>query len=539
MIEEQPGRLTFVIPCWNEEAGIGATIDVLRRAGDAAQRDGEVSSWDAVLVDDGSTDRTAELLAAASAADPRFQVVTHATNRGLGAAIRSGFAAARGDLVLYTDADLPCDLVHDVPRSLRLRRTYRADVVAAYRRNRDGEGPRRLVYSAAYNALVRSTFGLRLRDVNFAFKLFRTDTVDTSALRSEGSFVDVELLARASAAGLKVIQFGTDYFPRTRGVSTLSSLGTIRTIVREMTQIGRTISTPPGGAGAGAGAGGADGPRRRLLIVNADDYGLTPGISDGILRAATDGVVTSTSVLVLGSGFAASAPRLADVPHLGVGIHLAAVGEDPPLLSAREIPTLVDRRGRLPLSWRRFLPLLQAGRIDPEDVAREFGAQIAAVQEAGLTATHVDTHQHLHLWPAIADVAITVAQRAGIRAIRVPRSSGRGPKSVGIDRLARTLARKAGEAGLEFPTWAVGLDEAGHMHGDRFDDALRLLARRTAAGADAVELSAHPGQGGDAARYRWGYDWDAELRTLSAPETRAKIEAAGFTLASYRDLVTA
>ena len=66
-----------------------------------------------------------------------------------------------------------------------------------------------------------------------------------------------------------------------------------------------------------------------------------------------------------------------------MGVHLAAVGEDPPLLSAREVPTLVDRRGRLARSWRAFLPRAAAGRVDPDDLRREFGAQIAAVRAAG------------------------------------------------------------------------------------------------------------------------------------------------------------
>jgi predicted glycoside hydrolase/deacetylase ChbG (UPF0249 family) len=219
-----------------------------------------------------------------------------------------------------------------------------------------------------------------------------------------------------------------------------------------------------------------------------------------------------------------------------VGVHLAVVGEDPPLLSAREIPSLVDGRGRLPSSWRAFLPQLQAGRIDPADVAREFEAQVAAAHAAGLELSHVDTHQHLHLWPGIADVVINVAQHAGIRAVRVPRSAGRGPKSIGINRLARALSRKAGEAGLEFPAWAVGLDEAGHMHGARLEAALRVLRDRK---GEAVELSSHPGDARDVDRYRWRYDWDEELRALSAPETRTRIEDAGFVLGSYRDLVPA
>ncbi|HET7722031.1 MAG TPA: ChbG/HpnK family deacetylase, partial [Acidimicrobiales bacterium] len=93
----------------------------------------------------------------------------------------------------------------------------------------------------------------------------------------------------------------------------------------------------------------------RLLIVNADDYGLTEGISRGILHAHREGIVTSTSAMPLGPAYPKVAKWLPDEDVLGVGVHLAAVGEDPPLLSAREVPSLVDRNGRLPTNWRVFL----------------------------------------------------------------------------------------------------------------------------------------------------------------------------------------
>jgi chitin disaccharide deacetylase len=93
-----------------------------------------------------------------------------------------------------------------------------------------------------------------------------------------------------------------------------------------------------------------------LLIVNADDYGLTEGVSTAILRAHRDGIVTSTSVLAIAPAFDRTSGWLAEAPTLGIGAHLALVGEDPPVLTAREIPTLVDGRGRLAMSWRTFLP---------------------------------------------------------------------------------------------------------------------------------------------------------------------------------------
>lgn len=225
--------LSFVIPAWNERAGIERTVVAAREAGETLIADGEIAAFEIVVVDDASTDGTGDLLDRLTPDEPQLRVVHHDRNRGLGGAIRTGFSAAAGAHVLYTDADLPFDLA-EVGRAFRLLRQHDADIVAMYRRDRHGEGPRRVVYSYGYNLLVRVALGLRLRDVNFAGKLMRREVVDAVELRSDGSFIDVELLARATAKGFRVVQFGVDYLPRTRGVSTLSSLPVIVDIVREM-----------------------------------------------------------------------------------------------------------------------------------------------------------------------------------------------------------------------------------------------------------------------------------------------------------------
>jgi len=137
-----------------------------------------------------------------------------------------------GDVVLYTDADLPFDM-REVHKALRLMHQYEADIVAAYRLDRTGEGYVRVVYSFFYNLLVRALFGCRFRDVNFAFKLVRRSALDAVTLHSEGSFIDAELMVGARKRGLNVVQFGVDYFPRTRGVSTLSSPAVIVKILKE------------------------------------------------------------------------------------------------------------------------------------------------------------------------------------------------------------------------------------------------------------------------------------------------------------------
>lgn len=227
---------TFFFPMWNEEAIIERTVAAACEAGDRLIVEGEVADYDVLIVNDASTDATGAIADRLAAENPRLRVVHHPQNRKLGGSLKTGFANATGSVVLYTDADLPFDLL-DVTKAMRLLRIYEADIVSAYRFDRTGEGPRRMIYSHAYNTLVRSVFRLRVRDVNFAFKLLRHEVLEKVELRSEGSFIDVELLCKAEAAGFQTIQFGVDYFPRTRGVSTLSSGAVIGKILRELREL--------------------------------------------------------------------------------------------------------------------------------------------------------------------------------------------------------------------------------------------------------------------------------------------------------------
>jgi glycosyltransferase involved in cell wall biosynthesis len=229
-------RLSFVFPMWNEEAMIERTVAAAREAGTRLVAGGQVGSFEIVLVDDASTDGTGKIADELADDDPRIVVVHHPENRKLGGALKSGFAAAGGDVVLYTDADLPCELM-EADKALRLMRTYDADVVSAYRFDRTAEGAQRAVYSYVYNHLVRWVLGVRVRDVNFAFKLIRRRVLDHVELVSEGSFIDAELVAKAHRRGFRFVQFGVDYIARTRGTSTLSSPAVIVKMVRELADL--------------------------------------------------------------------------------------------------------------------------------------------------------------------------------------------------------------------------------------------------------------------------------------------------------------
>lgn len=237
---ERAKKLSIFFPMWNEELYIGKALRASKEVCEQLVADGEVLDYELIVVDDASTDATGRLADGYADADPHVRVIHHARNRKLGGSIKSGFAAATGDLVLYTDADLPFEMI-ELLRAVRVLRTYEADVVSAYRLDRTGEGPRRAVYSWIYNWLVQLTFGTRLRDVNFAFKLVRRRVLDHVVLRSEGSFIDAELVIRAQRSGFSIVQIGVDYFPRTRGVSTLSSFAVIRTMLGEMLRLRREL----------------------------------------------------------------------------------------------------------------------------------------------------------------------------------------------------------------------------------------------------------------------------------------------------------
>ncbi|MGE3619512.1 MAG: glycosyltransferase family 2 protein [Acidimicrobiia bacterium] len=240
-----PGELTFMFPAWNEELIIERTIAAALITGQELVASGRIDGFEVLIVDDASTDATGALVDAIAAVDDRVRVVHHSVNRKLGGAIRTGLSKARGDLVLYSDADMPFDL-DQLHKALRLADIYDADVVSAYRHDRTGEGARRALYSHVYNAAVRGLLQLRVRDVNFAFKLIRRRVIDHLELRSEGSFIDVELLAKAQRMGFHIIQFGVDYFPRARGTSTLSSPAVIAKILRELVALyGDVLRTRP------------------------------------------------------------------------------------------------------------------------------------------------------------------------------------------------------------------------------------------------------------------------------------------------------
>lgn len=220
-----PATLSIVIPLFNEEQVLPSLISNI-----FAVLDHHPQFLEVVLVNDGSTDQTLALATAFAQRDARIQVQSHTVNRGLGAAIRTGLQAARGDYVLYTDADLPFDFAL-IPDLLQMAEPE--NIVIGFRQNR-GEGGRRWLLSKGYNLLCRLLLGVWVQDVNFACKLLPRRAVRQMDLQSEGSFIDAEMLLECRRLGFGVKEFGMTYFPRTVGESTLSRPAVIFVIAQEL-----------------------------------------------------------------------------------------------------------------------------------------------------------------------------------------------------------------------------------------------------------------------------------------------------------------
>jgi len=214
-------ELSVILPAFNESALIEASLIRLGRYLDQiAAGSAPWSSWEVIVVDDGSSDGTGEAARAASGADPRIQVITHARNGGKGAAIRSGVERARGAWIVVTDADLSYAL-EDIGRTVSVLRGDGAgggfDMVTGDRRHPDSlvELPpstaarrvgRRQTLSSAFNTLVRSAFGVSWRDTQCGLKGFRRDAAGSimTRVRTSGFLADIEMFLIADRLGLRI-----------------------------------------------------------------------------------------------------------------------------------------------------------------------------------------------------------------------------------------------------------------------------------------------------------------------------------------------
>lgn len=214
-------RLSLVIPAWNEAETIAQAIQEAQAALGKVTADFEI-----IVVDDGSTDRTSQIVLAAAAADRRVRLVQHQGNQGYGAALASGFRAARLDLVAFTDADCQFDL-NELEDMLPLSRRY--DLVCGTRIDRQ-DPPQRLFYSWGYNSLVKLLLGSPVPDIDCALKIFRRESLEKILPEARNFFVNTEMLYRARRLGLRIGEVGVHHRPRAAGESKVSLLAVPRTL---------------------------------------------------------------------------------------------------------------------------------------------------------------------------------------------------------------------------------------------------------------------------------------------------------------------
>ena len=270
----------------------------------------------------------------------------------------------------------------------------------------------------------------------------------------------------------------------------------------------------------------------RRLIVSGDDLGLHPGINAGVVRCHLEGIVTSASLCANGAAFDDALAALRGAPDLDLGVHLTLVGEAP-LLAAGSLPTLA-RDGRLPADFRSLFFRLMLGRIRMSEVEAEMAAQVGRARDAGLRVTHLDSHQHVHLHPALLPAVLGIARRFGIGAVRAPSRSvsGAGLRPALIGLASRLAARRLRAADVRTPDTLVGIAETGGLDEARLQVVVSSLPEGTS------ELVCHPGAGDGpiAAAYAWGFRWDAEAAALTAPAVRETLRREAVQLIAYRDL---
>jgi glycosyltransferase involved in cell wall biosynthesis len=220
--------LSLVFPAFNEAENLPPLLESAIAIGEGLGRPFEI-----VIVDDGSRDRSAELLAEWCAEDERIRAVHHAANRGYGAALRSGLREARGELVFFSDADLQFDLA-EIRQLLAHAEDF--EVVAGYRAPRRDPWHRRVI-AGLWGGLVRRLFDLPVRDIDCAFKVFRRDVLQAIPIESIGAFVNTEILARARAAGFRIKQVPVSHRPRRSGRQTGAHPRVILRALIELSQL--------------------------------------------------------------------------------------------------------------------------------------------------------------------------------------------------------------------------------------------------------------------------------------------------------------
>lgn len=270
------------------------------------------------------------------------------------------------------------------------------------------------------------------------------------------------------------------------------------------------------------------------LLLTADDAGLAGPLSRRIASLLASGRLTATSLLPCAPAFGLAVAALRNAGVTEAGVHLCAVGGDSPLSPASAVPTMAPG-GRFPRAWPAVAARAATFRLRRVEVEREWEAQVGVVRESGLRVTHLDSHQHLHLLPALLPVALSLARRFDVPFVRAPR--GDDPAAVGTPAgptgraRARLLSlfgaaarRRMASAGFPEPPRVLGLAESGAMTLPRW-----LVLLGGLPGEGTFEVVLHPGAADPeaASLYPWAYEWEAESRALESEELAAALVRRG------------
>lgn len=227
-----PLSISVFFPCYNEEANVERTTRAALKALQRISADFEI-----IIVNDGSRDRTGEIAERLAKEHPQVRAVHNNPNLGYGGALQRGFRESKKPWVFYTDGDGQFDF-EEIDLLLPLLDRY--DIVSAYRLNRV-ESFMRKFNAFGWTTLVNLVLGLRLRDVDCAFKIYPRRLFDEIEMKSMGALIDAEILSRASRLGYTIGQVGVHHYPRVAGSQTGAKLRVILRAFRELFRLRRDI----------------------------------------------------------------------------------------------------------------------------------------------------------------------------------------------------------------------------------------------------------------------------------------------------------
>lgn len=220
-----PVTLSVIFPAFNEEANIRHTVEAARMVLPKLAQ-----TWEIILVNDGSRDATTPICDELAEQYSEVRAIHHVENRGYGAALKSGILAARYNYIFFTDSDGQFDL-QELERLIGWASHY--DIVTGYRAKRQ-DPPHRLINAWGWKTLVRMILGVRVRDIDCAFKIFQRSVFDRVQIRSVGAMVNTEILAQANSFGMRIHEVKVSHYPRRAGKPSGANLRVIVKAFREL-----------------------------------------------------------------------------------------------------------------------------------------------------------------------------------------------------------------------------------------------------------------------------------------------------------------